>query len=289
MARFRRVYRLVVGPAGGQGIVVEAPIHIEFDVEKDGEEEPNVHTFRLFNLAEATRAAMERPDMRAYLYAGYEEEGGAILMAGGTVVDSFTSFEAPDVITELAVADGYAEIRDSAVSLSYGAGASSEAIVADVARQMGLVLNMPQSLPPRTWQHGFSFYGPARAALHKLCRGAGMEWSVQNEALQVVATNGVTERSVVVLNAASGLLGSPERVREGSRETDAGGKKGKPSKKQRRDGWRVRSLLLPWVNPGDRVQMDGRHVKGLWRVLSVKHQGQYQGGDWSTELHLVEV
>lgn len=287
MARFRRTYRLVVGPAGGQGITIQPPMQIQFDVQKDTEEDPNVHSIRVYNLKESTRKALEKPDLRAYLYAGYEEESGAILVAAGTVVDSFTRFDSPDVVTELAVVDGYGELRDTAVSLSFGAGANSSTIVAAVASQMGLVLNMPRSLPPRTWEHGFSFYGPARQALHKLCRGAGQEWSIQNQTLQVVATKGVTERSIVVLNAASGLIGSPERVREGSREQDAGVTK-VVSERQKRDGWRVRSLLLPWINPGDRVRMDSRQVKGLWRVDSVSHVGDFHGGDWSTELHLVE-
>ncbi|WP_429001139.1 phage protein [Stenotrophomonas maltophilia] len=289
MPRFRRTYRLVVGPPGGQGTTILPPMQIQFDVQKDAEEDPNVHSIRIYNLAPSTRKALEKPDLRAYLYAGYEEESGAILLAAGTVVDAFTRFDSPDVVTELAIADGYGELRDSAVSLSYGEGATSATIIQDVAGKMGLVLNMPRSLTARAWEHGFSFYGPARAALHKLCRGAGLEWSIQNQTLQVVATKGVTERSVVVLNAASGLIGSPERVREASREKDAGGGRTVRSERQRRDGWRVRSLLLPWLNPGDRVRMDSRQVKGIWRVESVSHSGDYHGGDWTTDLHIVEM
>ncbi len=305
MPRFRRTYRLVVGPPGGQGIEILPPMQIQFDVHKDGQEEPNLHAIRIYNLAEATRRAMEKPDLRAYLYAGYEEESGGILLAAGTVVDAFTRFETPDVVTELAVVDGYGELRDSAVSLSYGAGASSATIIQDVAAKMGLVLNMPRSLPPRTWDHGFSFYGPARAALHKLCKGAGLEWSIQNQTLQVVAVRGTTERSVVVLRADSGLIGSPDRVRQAAREMDAtatpdGTAKKRPKKdtstagvikseRQQRTGWRVRSLLLPWINPGDRVKMESRQVQGLWRVQAVSHNGDYQGGDWTTDLDLVEV
>jgi len=289
MPRFRRTFRLVVGPAGGQGTVVLPPMQIQFDVQKDAEEDPNVHSIRVYNLSPSTRKALEKPDLRAYLYAGYEEESGPILLAAGTVVDAFTRFESPDVVTELAVADGYGELRDSAVSLSYGPGASSSTIIQDVAKKMGLLLNMPASLAPRVWEHGFSFYGPARAALHKLCKGAGLEWSIQNQTLQVVAIKGVTERSVVVLNSQTGLIGSPERVREASREKDAGGAKGAKSERQRRDGWRIRSLLLPWLNPGDRVRMDSRQLQGVWRVESVTHRGEFHGGDWTTELHIVEA
>lgn len=294
MPRFRRTYKLVVGPAGGQGHSISPPLQITFEVRKDSKEDPNVHTIRVYNLKESSRKALEKPDLRAYLYAGYEEEQGAVLLAAGTVVDAYTRFENPDVVTELSVADGYGELRDTAVSLSYGAGADSSTIIQSVASQMGLTLNMPRSLTSRTWEHGFSFYGPARQALHKLCRGAGQEWSIQNQTLQVVATRGTTERSVVVLDADSGLIGSPERTREGAREKakvkdkTSGDDRRIVSAEQQRDGWRVRSLLLPWINPGDRVQMNSRQVKGLWRVDAVSHTGDYHGGDWMTELQLVE-
>jgi len=294
MARFGRTYRLVVGPAGGQGMTILPPMQIQFDVQKDDQEDPNRHTIRIFNLAEATRRALEKPDLRAHLYAGYEEESGAILLASGTVVDSFTTYQSPEVVTELAIVDGYAELRDTAVSLSYGPGASASTIIGDVAKQMGLVLNMPASLPQRTWEHGFSSHGPARAALHKLCNGAGLEWSVQNQTLQIVAIRGPTQRSVVILSADTGLIGSPERVRQASREKAPPSKKGPDgkkirSKRQQIDGWRVRSLLLPWINPGDRVRMDSRQVKGIWRVDAVSHTGDFHGGDWTTELTLMEL
>ncbi len=290
MARFRRTYRLVVGPAGGEGMAILPPLQIQFDLEKDAEEDPNIHTIRVYNLKESTRKALEKPDLRAYLYAGYEEESGPILIAAGSVVDAFTRFASPDVITELSIADGYGELRDCAVSLSYGAGASSATIIEAVAKQMGLVLNMPRSIAPRVWEHGFAFYGPARGALHKVCGGAGLEWSVQNQTLQVVRSRGTTERSVVVLNAGSGLLGSPERVRQASREKETKEQRKARGKRKRAkiDGWRVTSLLLPFINPGDRVKLDSREVKGVWRVDAVAHTGDFHGGEWLTEMHLME-
>lgn len=288
MARFSRVYRLVVGQSGSSGTEIAPPMQITFEVNKDVKEEANTHKIRVWGLKESTRKAIERPDLVAQLYAGYDDEQGAVLMAAGTVVDAYSYHDGPDWITELAVADGYAELRDTAVSLSYGPGTSSATIIKDIAGQMGLTLNMPDSLDARTWEHGFSYYGPARQALHKVARGAGQEWSVQNQTLQVVATNGTTARSVVVLDASSGLIGYPERTREGAREKAKVKGKTIVSAEQQRNGWRVRSLLLPWINPGDPVQMQSTSVSGLWRVDSVKHSGDYYGEDWTTELNLKE-
>lgn len=294
MSRFDRTYRLLVGKSGKTGIEIAQPLRITFDVEKNTQEEPNFHTVRIFNLKPERRKEFEQPDMRVRLYAGYEQEDGALLMAAGAVVDAYSYHDGPTVVTELRVADGYIEIRDTAVSLGYEAGVSSATILRDVARQMGLPLLLGDDVPERTWANGFSFYGPARNALHKVVAGAGAEWSIQNQELQVIAKRGVTRRQAVVLASDSGLIGYPQRTHENAREkaTVTDKTTGKDARlisaQQQRHGWRVTSLLLPTVNPGDLVKMESRSVEGFWRVESLRHSGDSHGGDWQTELQLVD-
>jgi hypothetical protein len=294
MARFDRTYRLLVGAAGKKGIEIGPPFRITFDIEKDASEQPNPHTIRVYNLKPETRVAISAPDTRCVLYAGYAEEDGAVLLAAGAVTFAYTFFDGPDVVTELEVRDGYIEIRDTAVSLGFGAGASAKRIVRDIAKQMGLSLVMADDIPDRTWQNGFAFYGPARQALHKVVQGAGLEWSIQNQTLQVVAKRGTTRRQAVVLAADSGLIGYPERTREGAREKakvkdeTSGRRANLVSAAQQRDGWKVRSLLLPQINPGDLVKLESRSVTGFFRAERARHTGDSEGGDWQTELDVVD-
>ncbi|MCT9127504.1 hypothetical protein [Cupriavidus gilardii] len=138
MARFNRVYRALIGHAGRPGIEIRPPIRITFDVEKDASEQPNPHKIRFFNLAPTTRKGIEEPDLRCVLYAGYGEEDGPILLAAGAITFAYSYFDGPDVVTELEVRDGYVEIRDTAVSLGYGPGATARTIINDIAKQMGL-------------------------------------------------------------------------------------------------------------------------------------------------------
>lgn len=294
MPRFDRVYRLQVGKAGTRGLEVVPPIRVTFDISKDSSEEPNDHTIRIYNLAADTRKALEEPDLRCVLYAGYAEEGGPLLMASGTLVFAYTRFEQPDIVTELIVKDGFTEIRDTAVSIGLGPGAQASTIIRDIARQMGLPLVMADELPDRRWQQGFSFYGAARTALHKVAQGAGLEWSIQNQQLQVVQRRGTTRRQAVVLAADTGLLGYPERTREAAREKArvkdkrTGDDVNLVSAQQQRDGWRVTSLLLPTINPGDLVKLESRSVESFLRVEAVRHTGDSEGGDWQSELELLD-
>lgn len=295
MPRFDRTYRLLVGPPGKKGVEILPPLHITFDIEKDAEEKLNYHKIRIWNLKKETRDAIVEPDNFVVLYAGYFEENGAVLMASGSLVFGYTYFDGPDVITELEVLDGFVEVRDTVVSLGYGAGAKASVIIQGIAQQMGLHLMMAKDAPDRVWQNGFSYYGAARTALHKVVQGTGLEWSIQNGELQVIPKRGTTPRSAVVLAADSGLVGYPERQREGAREKAkvkdkiSGDNRNLTSAKQQRDGWRVTSLLLPQVNPGDLVKLESRTVEGWFRVDSLKHSGDWGGsGDWITELDLVD-
>lgn len=308
MARFDRVYRLLVGKTGGQALEIVPPIRLTFDIAKTAGEAPNDAKITLYNLAAGTRGALEEPNLRCVLYAGYAEEGGPLLMASGSVVYAYTRFAPPDVITELTVKDGYIEVRDTAVSIGLGPGAQASAIIRDIARQMGLPLVMADDVPDRRWEQGFSFYGAARTALHKVTQGTGLEWSIQNQQLQVVQRLGTTRRQAVVLAVDTGLLGQPERTREAATEKAAskgpaiGPAKGpakaaepataasaKPaSGQQQRDGWKVKSLLLPTISPGDLVKVESRTVDAWQRVETVHHTGDSEGGDWQTELGLVD-
>lgn len=292
MARFDRVYRLLVGKPNQKGLEIRQPMRVTFEVSKDAQEEPNDHKIRIYNLAADTRRALEEPGLRCVLYAGYAEEGGPLLMASGSVVYAYTWYELPDVVTELAVKDGYTEVRDTAVSIGLGPGAQASAIIRDVARQMGLPLVMADDVPDRRWQQGFSFYGAARTALHKVTQGTGLEWSIQNQQLQVVRRRGTTRRKAVVLAADTGLIGYPERTREAAREkarvrdSQTNDDARLVSARQQLDGWRVTSLLLPTINPGDLVKLESRTVQAFQRVEAVRHYGDSAGGDWQSELQL---
>lgn len=294
MARFDRVYRLLVGKPNLKGLEIRQPMRVTFEVSKDAQEEPNDHKIRIYNLAADTRRALEEPGLRCVLYAGYAEEGGPLLMASGSVVYAYTWYELPDVVTELAVKDGYTEVRDTAVSIGLGPGARASTIIRDVARQMGLPLVMADDVPDRRWQQGFSFYGAARTALHKVTQGTGLEWSIQNQQLQVVRRRGTTRRKAVVLAADTGLIGYPERTREAAREkarvrdSQTNDNVRLVSARQQLDGWRVTSLLLPTINPGDLVKLESRTVQAFQRVEAVRHYGDSAGGDWQSELQLVD-
>ncbi len=304
MALFDRCFRLVVGPAGKQGREIASGVNgapqlrITFDIDKNTKEKANRSKVVIYNLAPATRALLEQPDTRLVLYAGYVEDQGALLMASGNVTFAYSQRVDADFATTLEMHDGQVALRDTMVSVGMGAGASAKGIIRNVAGQMNMPVIMADDLPDRTWQHGFSFYGAGRKALHKATDAAGLEWSVQNESVQVIARGGTTARRAIVISPSSGMIRSPERKREGARETAKvrdlttgalPAVKTVAGLKPSYDGWKVISLLQPTVNPGDMVKLESIAVTDFFRVDHLRHVGDSAQGDWHTEFDLLSA
>ena len=295
---FDRVYRLLVGQKGQSKGLEISELRIQFDIEKSAKKNPNKSSIKIYNLTKATRTELEKPNVRCVLYAGYKDQDGPLLIFQGDVTFAWTQFDLPNVITEFELGDGAAAIRDTTISVGYDKGVNSKQILTDVAKKMDTPLVIPSNLAERVWENGLSFFGPARSLLDKVTKGSKSEWSIQNGNLQVIETGMVTTRQGIVISATSGLIKSPERERaakdgaskksstasdDSDEETVAGSEPAKGI-----DGWRVKTLLMPTLNPGDRVELDSRSVQGVFRIQELKHTGDNWEGDWQTEMKLID-
>ena len=97
------------------------------------------------------------------------------------------------------------------------------------------------------------------------------------------------------------MIGSPERVYKSAEQMqkkplEKGEKRPQnvttvlsvnPDKEKKR-GWRVKTLMRPEILPGDLVVVESNTVKGTFMADKVEHSGDLYGGDWSTTLELYE-
>jgi hypothetical protein len=280
---FDRQYRLLVGAAGQSRGLEITDLHISFEIKKTAKNQPNKSSIRVWNLQLSTRKELEKPDTRCIFYAGYREDAGPLLLFNGNTTFVWSRIEGPDIVTEFELGDGQAEMRDATVSVGYGPGVRSSQILADAAQSMELPLNVPGNAPERSYQQGFSYYGSATGLLDKVTQGTDLEWSVQNGNLQVIQQGMVTTRQGVELDLDSGLIYSPERMRKNRTEH-----KKRASARHQYDGWRVKTLLMPMLNPGDRIRLTSRFVQGIFRIQEIEHRGDSHEGDWISEIKLID-
>lgn len=308
MELFDRVYRVIFGNKKAarefNNLSDGAPaLQVKFSVSKEHTPEPNVAKISLFNLSESSRAQCEESDTAVEVYAGYRPSGEPKLLAAGYVVDAYSRIDAEtgDIITEIKTYDGWLPLRDTIISMSYQKGASAHQLLKAVASAMGCSLAIAKGAPDYKWLSGYSYQGSAHGALTKACSAAGLKWSIQNGVIQVTQLLNSTQKQAAVLNEGSGMIGSPERVYKSAEELQK-----KPLEKgekrpqnvttvlstspdrQKRRGWRVKTLLRPDISPGDLVVVESKGVTGTFMADKVSHSGDLYGSDWTTTLELYE-
>lgn len=269
-------------------------LRISFDITKDLSKETNKGKLVLYNLSDATRQKIEVPDTKVEIYAGYKDNGGPVRLFVGSVISSSTKDDGKDVATELSLSDGQKAIRDTAFSLSFGPNTPGNTIVQYIADEMGLPVVFGDGVEFGAFEDGYSFVGTARDALDSICYGSGVKWSVQNEILQLILEGGTVSNNGLVFAPDSGLIGSPEHYTKTNSQPNTATAKRKQAQQENKDsstaesGWKIRTLLSPTLNPGDLVKVESRYVTGWLKVKSAHHSGDTHGGDWVSEIDLVD-
>lgn len=283
---FNRTYRLLVGKQGEQkGIEIKDSLRITFDIQKSSKKDPNKSRISIWNLTKASREKFEEPNRRVVLYAGYLDDQGALMIFQGDVTFAYTAIDKADISTIFEVGDGSRSIRDSIISVGYAPGVESSTILEDASKSMDMPLVIPGDVPKRKWDHGFSYYGSSHGLIEKVTSATGLEWSVQNGDMQIIEKGGVTTKKGVLISSHSGMIGAPERIREAKTEK-AGEKTEVIPNQESLQGWKVKTLLMPTINPGDRVELQSKVASGIFRVTEIKHVGDSHGDDWRSEMTL---
>ena len=300
---FNRVCEIVVGQSGGKGISIKE-LRMSFAIDKNASETPNRSSVRIWNLSPTSRALIETPNNAIIVKAGYSEDVGAATIFVGVVTRSITLREGADWVTELELADGLIAYRDNKISVSYSAGTSVETVIKDLAPRFGLPVRPYPNFEGKTYPQGFSFTGRTREAMKKACDYAGLEWSMQNQEVQVIKKGGTLNSRALLISSESGMIGSPEpeaktmteknAAKQGLTVNDAGvivsgtkeTKKGELRRKLEVQGYKIRILLQPNLSVGELVKVKSKSLDDFFRIEEIRHVGDTHGNEWQTELSL---
>lgn len=301
---FNRVVSLVIGQEGGRGRELQG-LRISFSIQKGSTKSPNKATCKIWNMNPDTRAAVEVIGNVLILKAGYAEDLGLVQIFAGEVTRALTVREGADWVTELEMQDGFSEFRDTKASISFGKGAPVLQVVQNIAAKFDLpVRPLPDDVAGKQYKDGFAFAGKARDAMDKACEHLGLEWSIQNREIQIIKKGGYFKQRAIVLSPESGLVGSPAReqktmtekaaAKEGITRKQKGvqvintlDEKGEPEEKLQVNGFKVKSLLQPILEPGGYVQLKSKGIDGEFlKIEELTHNGDTHGNEWQTEITL---
>lgn len=249
-------------------------LHGEFSVMQSDKREPNTCEVRLFGLASTTRAALESSrDLPMSLGAGYEGSDPPIIFVGDsrTVV---TTRDGPEVITTIQARDFGRLYQQARLTRSYGSNTPVVNVLRDLVTAMGVgkgnlgefeaafrLRNGMASFPD-----GYAVHGPVRRSLNALLRGAGLRWSIQNNALQIMRRGEPLQTRATYLSPGSGLVGSPSM--------------------DEKEIVTAVCLIQGGLNPGRKLVLSSAEISGDYRIQSVEYQGALPGAEWYATLTL---
>lgn len=283
----RKVQVLIAVPVAENFSSVSAQVtnienlRVSFRVNKSLVKDPNSAEIKIYNLSSTTRAALPGTGAKVILRAGYATTMQQIFIGDARAITS--KKEQTEFVTAIECGDGQRAVQHARVSASFGPNAAISDVINTIGRvtkmDLGNLAAAANTLPPsQQYVHGYAAHGNALKELDKVLKVAGLEWSIQDGALQLLTPGEATTEEVIELSSESGLIGSPEMATGEKKEG-----KGTPAA---RPILHAKSLLQGGFRPGRRVQVKSRTHQGLFRCVKVDHVGDTAGGDWFSDLEL---
>ena len=249
-------------------------LRVIFQVEKNSESNANTAKISVFNLSAQGRALAERKQAVAILQAGYGERLQQLFY--GDITRAYISRQGPDWVTTIECGDGSAALRSVHIDKSYAPGTDLKQVIRDVAQsfvdQGKVVMGSLLGIRSEKTQTGVSLSGSSQKHLDDLAARQGLEWSIQDNTLQVLPKDRDSGLEAVLLTPRTGLIGSPVK-----REV-AGGL-----------GVEFKALIQAKLVPGRLVRIESRQVDGAYKIQSVTFAGDTHGQAFYAQAKAVAI
>lgn len=254
-------------------------LRTQFYCYKSGSDTPNELTVRVYNANQRTRSSGLAEGATVRLLAGY---GVPVLLAQAQATRSLVERTPPDTVLQIDCLDGISELRRVRVSLSFERGATARQVLDAIGAQLGYPLRPIEVNLDIPMRAGYSHVGGVGTALDDVCGQCDAGWSVQNGDLMVLGAGSSNPGEALIISPETGLLYSPEKLQSETDTVSVGGRS--------RDGYRLTCLLLPQVEPGQRIVLASADMaRGAWQVDEVEHTGDTHGPEFYTTLTVLEV
>lgn len=245
-----------IQPATGTGKTIE-DLRMTFTVQKTNEKNPNRSKLEIYNLSPTSKGLLETKNAKISLAVGYEDT--VSIVAVGDITKVVHERSGPDIISKIEFGDGDNKYRNSRIEKGYPPGVTTSKVIDDLILESGLIKGVVIGVPQFTYANGLSLSGLVRDELERICVKNNLEFSIQNEVIQIIPKDSFTTDSIVFLDKTSGLIGEPNKTAKGVEFI---------------------SLIQPRLKPGSRVQIKSDKLSGIFKLQKVIHEGDNQGGDF---------
>lgn len=172
--------------------------------------EPNTGECTIYNLQQSTRNAIIK-DAKIEIFAGYN--GIYRLISIGDIVTVSNRNPSTDWETKITWGDGQRAYLDTNFSKSYKEGVKVQTILDDLVNSFGIAVNTVGI--EGQINGGLSVDGKTKDLLNSFTKDYGIEWTIQDEVVQVVNGGEPVDNEAILINIDTGLLEFPQISEKG--------------------------------------------------------------------------
>lgn len=264
---FGRVWAVSVGLSGEVGKKY-AGLRTVFEIDKTSTSSSNKAKIKLYNLNPESRKEMQRKGLRIRLDAGYQ---GIVetLYLGEVVLGGNSSREGDrDIATLFECGDAESNLILAKFDKSYPVKTRYLQVVKDLAAALDVNIGTVIGIQEMVYNSGISFSGSVKGALDKLLKKQGLEWSIQNNYLQIIPVTAHNGDEAQVISDSTGLIGIPTNGNDSVNFT---------------------ALLNPRLMPGAPVKLESENISGYFKVRRAKFEGDSHGDKWQVACECVPI
>lgn len=262
-------------------------LRVSFNINKTGTWSANTASIRVWNLSESKRNQLSYFGDLISLMAGYRTAGGAQLIFKGNSSSVSHSFSVPEIVTTINCNEGERNFYLKVANASFGENTPVRAVIEFYAKELELNIVENVAIDGLVYALGHQHSGLAHEGLQKACNYANLQGSLQNGNLVLLPKEGSSTKPPEEISMHTGMIGVPERYTDRRQYLY----QALPPNAAPRPGWKIRSLLKPQIIPGDRIHLISRKagVNGIFRVISINHQGDNYGDTFESLLEVLPL
>lgn len=242
-------------------------LRVAFSIDKTISEKPNPAQIQIWNLnRNHINQLLSQQFKKVRLSVGYQRISQ---IYQGDITKAKIKREGLDFILELECADGHQAYTQGRSNITLNSGATDEQILAEVQKNMpALEAGTQDVVNKRQLPRARVLNGDSREILNRIAKNNKANWSIQDGKLLFLPYDKVLNDEAVLLNQATGMVGTPE-------QTD--------------DGLELTCLLNPALQIGGLVKVQSiiEYFNGEYKIVKLSHNGDGLGGDWLSKMTVV--
>lgn len=242
-------------------------LRFDFKISKNLKPEPNTGEVNVYNLnPQHIHQLSQLKKAVVKLEAGYDEGTSQILLSD--LRNGFTTWDSTERITTFSTGDGEKAFQGARINQTFGPKTSADTVLYAMAKALGVghgniaavAAKLRFSGAANMFVGGCTITGQVSRELTDFCKSADLEWSIQDNNIQILDRGKALLGKVLVLSPTSGLVGSPKLDAKGNVNATA--------------------LLVPDIRPGQLVSILAEEVHGFFRLSKVDYSGDTRSDEW---------